>query len=527
MRILSGGLAGRWLQVAGLAMVAVGCTQGGGSSSSSSGSALAAGEFPAGFLWGTAVAGFQVEAGCPTVPAAECEDRNSDWYQFVMSPEARMDDGAHLSGQDVSAGPGFYELYASDIGRMKTDLKVGAFRMGLEWSRIFPTATFGITGFDALKAAANPQALAFYHAVLAELRTQGITPLVTLNHYSIPLWLHDGMACHRNLNTCTERGWLDARMVDELAKFSGFAAQEFGGEVDLWATQNEPMAVVLAGYVFPTPTRTNPPWVNFQLAAGRQVMATMQVAHARQYDAVKAADTVDADGDGQASRVGLVQNLAAVLPRNPESVADQAAAEGANYLYNVAFLEGTIRGKYDPDLDGVPEDRPDMAGRMDYLGVNYYTRIIVEGTSDGLPALPELSPLTTFNPLTLDQGPIYPRGIYDVVKLAQGYGLPIIITENGAEDPMDNGTGSRFVVEHLTHLQRAIAEGANVQGYFWWTLTDNLEWNHGMDIRMGLYAVDKDDPMKARVARRTVGVYARIVEANRIPADLMATYPVP
>src|SRR5262245_45090891 len=142
--------------------------------------------FSRGFLFGTAVAGFQVDMGCPTLPASACEDPNSDWYQFITSP---VTNGV-LSGDPASAGPGEWELYASDLDLVSQGLGGNAFRMSFEWSRIFPTATDAAEGYDALKALANPDALAHYHAMLAAVRARGLKPLVTLNHYTLPTWIH-------------------------------------------------------------------------------------------------------------------------------------------------------------------------------------------------------------------------------------------------------------------------------------------------------------------------------------------------
>jgi beta-glucosidase/6-phospho-beta-glucosidase/beta-galactosidase len=485
------------------------------------------GAFPAGFLWGTAVAGFQVEAGCPTVAPEVCEDRRSDWYQFVTSPEMRAKPALHLSGQDMSAAPGFFETYAADVARAREQLGNNAFRLSVEWSRLFPEDTRGVTGFDALKAVASVEGVAYYHRVLDAVRAAGLKPLVTVHHYTIPVWLHDGVACHRDLATCPQRGWLQEGFVEEIAKYSGFVAREYGAKVDMWATQNEPLAVVLAGYLSPSPTRTNPPAVSFRYAEAKAVHASMQVAHARQYDAIKAADTVDADGDGTASSVGLVFNLSPAFPKDPGNPLDQQAAEDVDFLFNRAFLDGVVKGDFDPDLDGVPEHREDMAHRMDWLGINYYTRIVVEGTADGQAAFPDYSPLSAFNPVTLQQGADYARGIYDVLMVGKGYNVPLYVTENGKDDTLDDGAGSRFLVEHLTWVARAVRDGADVRGYFWWTLVDNYEWNHGMDIRMGLYAVSKDDPQKTRVARQTVPRYQAIAAGNAVPRALLDAYPVP
>lgn len=482
--------------------------------------------FPAGFLWGTAIAGFQVDMGCPTLPAAQCDDPNSDWYEFVMSPETIGDPGAHLSGQPVSKGPGLWELYDGDFQRAADELGSNALRLSFEWSRVFPTATDGIEGFEALKAAANADALAKYHAMIAALKARGLRPLVTLNHYTLPTWIHDAVGCHQDLDNCSPRGWLDKeRTIAEIAKFSGFVAQEFGGEVDLWVTENEPLAVVLPGYLMPSADRTNPPAVNLRGIEARQVTIALIEAHARMYDAVKAGDTVDADGDGTAARVGLVYATAPVRPMDPDNALDVQAAEDTEYLWNWLFLNGVCSGVLDDDADGTGEPRADLQGRMDFLGINYYTRITVQGT--GVSALPEFSPLLTLNPFTLVPWEYYPRGLYEMaMAIEERYGLPIIVTENGTEDPKDDGTQVEYLTQMLTWLSRAIHDGAKVEGYFYWTLLDNYEWNHGMDIRMGLFAVDPDDPTKARTARKGVATYKSIATAGAVPAALLDAHPV-
>jgi beta-galactosidase len=483
--------------------------------------------FPQGFVFGTAIAGFQADMGCPTLPASVCNDPNSDWYQFVTSPATLNDPADYLSGDPPSAGPGDYELYESDFDLAQNDLKSTSLRFSFEWSRIFPTATDAAEGYTALKALADPTAVAHYHAVLAALKARGIRPLVTLNHYTLPSWIHDAVGCHEDLATCSPRGWLDsARTIKEIAKYAGFAAQEFGGEVDWWATENEPLAVVLAGYAFPTAQRTNPPAVLLQLTDAKAVIVAMIQAHAAMYDAIKAGDTVDADGDGTASMVGLVYNIAPTTPNDPTDPYDVSAAKNLYYLYNLAFLNAVAKGDLDAGLTGTAVHQDSLAGRMDYIGINYYVRVVVMGTTS--PFLPDLSPLSNFNPLSLQQDSNYPHGIYEAAMLVESYGLPAVVTENGVADPDDDGTGPGYIVQNLTWLSRAIRDGADVRGYHYWTLMDNYEWNHGMDnIRMGLYAVDKTDPMKQRTPRKGVATFAAIAAAGQVPADLAAQYPAP
>jgi beta-glucosidase/6-phospho-beta-glucosidase/beta-galactosidase len=480
--------------------------------------------FPEGFMFGSAVAGFQVDMGCPTIAAEECEDRNSDWYAFVTSEVTQASSSTFLSGHPTSAGPGHYELYEQDFDRVANELMNNSFRFSIEWSRVFPTATDGVQGYDALRAIASSEALDYYHSMLAALRARGIEPLVTVNHYSLPLWMHDVVACHQDLSTCANKGWVDRqRIVVEIAKYGGFLAQEFGAEIDNWATLNEPFAVVLPGYILPSSERTNPPAVVLKVAEAKQVLAAMIEAHARIYDALHEYDSVDANGDGHKAFVGVVYNLVPFFPKDPENVLDVQAAENLFYLWNLAFLDGAIFGKLDEDLDGEAEVREDLEGRMDYVGINYYTRAVVEGTSKE--SIPGLSPLATFNLASLELWEEYPEGLYQSLMLVEErYGLPSIVTENGVFDLDDPQSGPRFLTQHLAATHKAIEEGADVRGYFYWTLMDNYEWNHGMNVRMGLYAVDKDDPEKKRVARPIAATYRTICEANGIPQDILDAY---
>jgi beta-glucosidase/6-phospho-beta-glucosidase/beta-galactosidase len=482
--------------------------------------------FPDSFVFGTATAGFQVDMGCPTLPAAECEDPGSDWYAFVTSDEMKMDPKNYLNGDPPSAGPGHWELYEKDFDLAKDELHTGGFRMSIEWSRIFPTQTDGVEGYEALKAIASAPAIDHYHKVFAALKARGIAPLVTLNHYTLPTWIHDAVGCHKDLTGCSPRGWVDKdRTVAEIAKYAGFVAQEFGGEVDRWATLNEPFAVVLPGYLQPSAERSNPPSVLLKSDEAKVVMNALIEAHARMYDAVKAADNGDADEDGKPSEVGVVYAMAPIEPVDPENNFDKKAAENIFYLFNLVYLNAVVKGDLDHDLDGVAEHRADLENRMDYLGINYYFRVNVVGTS--FVFLPELSKLTTFDPFKVETGGLYPKGIYDMAMLAKEMGVPAYITENGLPIALDDDTPTEFLVQHLTWVKRAIRDGADIRGYYYWSLLDNYEWNHGMDMRFGLYAVEKDDPLKLRSARQFAKVFGEIAQTKGISPELAAEFPAP
>src|SRR3954467_9742108 len=142
--------------------------------------------FSSSFLFGTAIAGFQVEMGCPTLPAEQCEDRASDWYAWVTTPSLLADSGPHLAGTPPSGGPGFFELYPHDLDRARDELHSNALRLSIEWSRVFPVSTIGVSD---LRSVANPAALAYYHALFAAMKARGLRPMVTLIHYTLPAWL--------------------------------------------------------------------------------------------------------------------------------------------------------------------------------------------------------------------------------------------------------------------------------------------------------------------------------------------------
>ena len=203
------------------------------------------------------------------------------------------------------------------------------------------------------------------------MKAQGLKPLVTLNHYTLPAWLHDAAGCHADIAHCSPRGWLEPTAVAEAARYAGFVAGEFP-EVELWATLNEPFtAVVLAGYLLPSDNRTNPPGVTLRWAEAKSVYRALIEAHARMVDAVRAA--------APKAQVGIVYNIQAVSPKDPKKPQDVQAAKDLAYLMNEAFLNAVARGDADFGLDGKITHRDDLSGRLDFLGVNYYVRATVEG----------------------------------------------------------------------------------------------------------------------------------------------------
>jgi beta-glucosidase/6-phospho-beta-glucosidase/beta-galactosidase len=490
--------------------------------------------FPAHFAFGTAIAGFQVEMGCPSIPATTCEDRASDWYQWITTERIVDNPLLFMSKDPPSRGPGFYELYEQDLEHAAGDLGNDSLRLSIEWSRIFPKPTFGVDGQDALRAVASQEGIAFYHRVFSAMKRRGLRPFVTVNHYTLPLWIHDGNACNESLDQCIRDGhggWAApdrSRIVGEIAKYAGFVAREYGGEVDLWATENEPFsAVVIPGYILSTPMRSTPPGLSGPWASisGAKTAATAMVeAHARMYDAIHANDTADADGDGSPATVGLVYAYADIAA-NGTSDADKRAVAEARYFFHDMFMDGVVLGRLDETWDHAPGAAPirsDLANRCDFIGVNYYSRFRAKPTI--LPPLAFVSPHVAFELLPSDFEDNAPRGIGNVLRdVSARYHKPLYVSETGSVQD-DEARGAAWLVDTLAEVERALHDGVDVRGYFTWTLMDNYEWNHGSGFRMGLYAVDATQTAKPRREREAGRVYAEVTKARDVPPALEDHY---
>ena len=386
------------------------------------------------------------------------------------------------------------------------NLQHNAFRPSIEWSRIFPTATDAATTHEELSALASPAGVAKYRAMFAAMKARGLQPVVTLNHYALPVWIHDAPTCHVDFANCERRGWVDdERTIREIAKFSGFVAKEFGGDVDRWATLNEPLQNMLFGYFQPSAERSHPPALSFRPEQALTVFNALITAHARMVDAVRANDVVDADGDGHATRVGIVYPLVPISPLDPSDPADELAAENIDYLWNKAFRAGL--GQADPDLD--EEFREDLAGRIDRCE---------DGTGRRCPhqLLTRPEPTLTVDPLRFEEGINQPDRLEAMIKFVND-DLAIRSTSRKTVPLWQRSRLHGTIHRPMSTLCRRW-RGADVRGYFYWTFMDNFEWNHGDSWRMGLYAMDgANDPQKTRVARPAVRLYRDISSTGTIP----------
>jgi beta-glucosidase len=423
---------------------------------------------PADFLLGTATASHQVEGG-----------NDNDWTDWERG--AHPDSAPHIKDRTLSgAACDSWNRFDDDLACMQT-LGANAYRMSVEWSRLEPA-----------EGAWNEAAADRYLAWATRLREAGITPMVTLHHFTLPRWV------------ATQGGWMSDRTIDLAAAFAGRVARRLGGAVDLWCTINEPNVLMTMSYL----KGIWPPGMQDQRIAAA-VFARLMKAHARMAQAVHENDKKDADGDGHATRIGIAHHVRIFQPAT-RSPMDKLVSGFMDALFNQALIDAHLHGRVQLTVPGavdIDEAVPGLAGSYDYLGINYYGRDHVAADL-GDPSLsrqfvPEDRPVS-------DLGwDIYPEGLYRVLKRYGSLGLPIYVTENGIADR--NGMSRpAFLRAHFDALVRAAREGVPVKGYFHWSLLDNFEWAEGYEPRFGLFRVDYDSPDKKRIATPAVETFQEI-----------------
>ncbi len=467
------------------------------------------------FEWGTATAAFQIEGG----------NTSSDWAAWERRCVLDKRDGERSGGETITDcesnldGPNAWELYEADYAEAEA-MGHNAYRMGIEWAKIEPRP-----------GEYDPQAIEHYHRMLAAARAHGLSPMVTLQHFTLPAWVNDIESPDGGL-----KGWAGedqdpiggGAIVEAFARYAGDMAEEFGGEVDLWVTINEPIVVLVGAYL----AGYFPPGQTLQVRRTVRAAYNMAYAHARAYDAIHARDTDDADGDGRAAEVGIAKHWRVFTPADPEDASDVEAAEQLDYVFNDLFVSALTKGAVDLDADGQvegPDERidPDLAGHLDWLGVNYYSRYLVrgpvaeiEGVRLAIDFYDNPDPEVPKNDLGWE---IYPEGLRQVLERATRYGLPLRITENGIADAADTKRAA-FLVAHLQVLDAVRAAGIDVRGYYHWSLIDNFEWIEGYAPRFGLLEVDYDDPARRRIRRPSADVYTEIIAAGHVTEALAAEH---
>jgi beta-glucosidase/6-phospho-beta-glucosidase/beta-galactosidase len=457
--------------------------------------------FPAKFLWGTATAAFQVEKG----------DSHTDWAHWVaIAGKVKNGDLPDVGGPDA------LNHEDDDVGALKSSGQ-NAYRFSIEWARLYPTLA------DFTADTPDPAGIASYDALLTKLQAAGITPVVTLMHFALPDYLDDVT------QAAQPQGWEQQMTSDLFVQYCSRIAKRWGDKIDYWVTLNEPLVNALLGYL----QASYPPGVFFDINRTLAVVKAEARVHTRAYDAIHAADTVDADGDGSAALVSIAAHQRTFHPEDPTSADDVAATQRVEYLWNRWFFNVIVKGDWDDDFDGNvtgPNDKqadPSLKGRADYLGVNYYSDTLISAHRGiiipVINAAVQQDHLPTGRPETDTAWDIYPEGFGAVLDEAASYQLPILVTENGLADRNDENR-PRFLAEHLYQLGWAIQRGAIVRGYMHWALMDNFEWISGFCPKFGFFSVDP--VTAARTARPSAALYGRIVQAGKVStADILALPP--
>ncbi|MBV8159193.1 MAG: glycoside hydrolase family 1 protein [Dyella sp.] len=464
--------------------------------------------FPKGFLWGVAIAGQQAES----LPA-------SDWTTF----EAEVfRDHRFAVGEKIGATPpgdihgfgrwseqvrthkaGFDLRYGQDIDAA-AQLGLNAFRVSIEWARLFPRP--GMTEPD-------PEAVAYYHAVFAAMRSRGIEPIVTLFHYVSPAWFFEADAHGK-------RGWERSDALTLWQTYVDAVANHFIPDVQIWCTLNEPNVYLYDAYVL----GTYPPGEKRgDFGGARDVYAALLHAHAQAYRTLHRV----AASRGATVSVGLTQNMQIFEPYHRYSPLDRTLAWVVDNVWNWDFLDAIANGRMRLTTTDIDLPIEGLAGTEDYVGVNYYSRNYVRGDWRH-PLAPDVGTVAPDLPREErnDLGwPSYPHGFYETLtKVGKRYAKPVMILENGTADSADDDKQrQRYLVAHIREAWLAQRDGVDIRSYIHWSLMDNFEWNEGFDARFGLFAVDYEHDFR-RTARPSAALYGEIVHANGLSPTVLKRY---
>jgi beta-glucosidase len=376
-------------------------------------------------------------------------------------------------------------------------LGLKSYRFSAAWPRIYPD------GGSRL----NPAGLDFYSSLVDALLEADIAPCLTLYHWDLPQALQD------------KGGWNNRDTASHFSDYAVTMFERFSDRVDMWITHNEPWVAAFIGHQ----TGVHAPGI-------RSWKTALQASHHLLLSHAKAVNAFRELGIG--GKIGITLNLAPAYPA-ADSEADHEAAQLADGYQNRWFLDPVFRGSYPEDMTEIYEKRhgaPQMEDgdsalfqdtSVDFLGVNYYTRLLVKGAQkDELFAKAEPADADY-----TDMGwEIYPEGLYVLLKRLRADYAPkeIYVTENGAAFPdvlipdnrIDDPDRIRYLQEHFLQAHRAIHEGVPLRGYFVWTLLDNFEWAFGYTKRFGL--VYTDFPTQRRIWKQSAYWYQKVIDANGV-----------
>lgn len=423
--------------------------------------------FPKGFLWGTATASHQVEGN----------NTNNNWHAWEQAGHT-----IHKSGLAADWWGG---RWREDFDRA-AETGQNAHRLSIEWSRVQPAPDKW-----------DEDAIEKYRLMLRGLRERNLTALVTLHHFSDPLWVTEMDAWESEAIVPLFEKYV-RKMVDALKEYA-----------TLWVTINEPNVYALSGYV----VGAFPPGKK-DLKLSMRVLGNMLRGHAAAYRAIHELQPE--------ARVGYALHYRPMVPRWKWSPLDilmrNIRYNGLNMGFPSAISTGVMRSPVGN------QSIPEAKGTQDFFGLNYYsvdtvwfdiTRPGELFSNSGYPKDADMSDTNFLANI--------PRGIYDSIKWATYTypNTPIIITENGVED-LDDHMRPRYLAQHLHQVWRAVNFNWPVKGYFHWSLVDNFEWERGWTQRFGLWGLDIDT--QKRIRRPSVDFYAEICKENGISSGMIQKY---
>ncbi|KAG9445801.1 hypothetical protein H6P81_011929 [Aristolochia fimbriata] len=445
-------------------------------------------QFPTDFVFGTSTSSYQIEG-------AYLEDNKSlsNWDVF-----------SHIPGKIKGGGTGdvavdHYHLYMEDVELLHS-LGVNSYRFSISWARILPRGRFGRV---------NQAGISFYSNLVNELLRRGIQPFVTLNHFDIPQELEERYGA-----------WLSPQIQKDFGYFAEACFKALGDRVKYWITFNEPNLMVKFQYL----TGEFPPGLcsaEYGNSASEPYIAGHNVilSHATATQIYKNKYRVKQGGS-----IGIVMSADWYEPlRNIP--ADVLAVQRHLAFENAWFVDPFIFGDYPPEMRQIlgsrlptfsaEERRMLQSNKLDFIGINHYTTLYVEDCLFS-PCKHGHFPGDTFTHVTGERDGhtigtptempnfyVVPRGMQQIVEYFQKRynNVVMYITENGYPQGDNNSSISQnellndkerveYIANYLSFLNVAIRNGANVKGYFAWSLMDNFEWFYGFTLRFGLYHVD-------------------------------------
>lgn len=443
--------------------------------------------FPKGFVWGVATSAPQIEGA-----VHEDGRRDSIWDRFAAEK------GRIADGSDPGVACDHYHLWREDVGLMKW-LGVGAYRFSIAWPRVLPEG----------RGAVNAKGLDFYDGLVDALLESNIRPFVTLYHWDLPQALQDA------------GGWGVRATAEAFVEYAAAVTERLGDRVRQWITHNEPWCIAHLGHE------------DGEHAPGhRDPAEALRAAHHVLLSHGWAVDAIRENSPG--AEVGIVLNLVPVYPASPGE-RDRDAARWFDGFFNRWYLDPIFFGRYPEDAvaDRIARGHLGTAGHpyvekgdletiakpLDFLGINYYSRVVMRSGDAGKPVAVPMVPKEALTDMGWE---VFPEGLYELlVRIDREYKpTRIYITENGAAYSDEPDAAGRvadnrridYLSGHIAAAHRAVATGVPLGGYFVWSLLDNFEWAHGYTKRFGLYHVDYET--QRRIPRDSAFWFRDVLKRN-------------